>query len=110
MATLQINEQSPASRFFRRIVPRIFAVCLAIFIADFCWFQVRRHLPRLGQASGSIHRMRLLAIADKGNKVEYQIDAVRPEEDVPCSHSLFPQGGANPCWYVVRHANDPIPM
>jgi hypothetical protein len=33
---------------------------------------------------------------------------VRPEEDVPCSRSLFPQAGKRPCWYVARHANDPI--
>ena len=108
MATFIVNEQSPASRFFRRIVPRVLAACLALLFADFFWFQIRKHFPRLGQATGSIHRTRLLAIADKGNKVEYQIDAVKPEEDVACSRSVFPQGGNNPCWYVARHANDPI--
>jgi len=110
MATFTVDEQSPASRFFRRIIPRVFVLCLALFFLDFFWFQIRKHFPRLGQATDSIHRTRLLAIAGKGNKVEYQIDAVKPEEDVPCSHSLFPQGGANPCWYVARHANDPIAM
>jgi hypothetical protein len=105
---LTVNEQSSASRFFRRIIPRILTACLAIVFADFLWFQIRAHLPKLGQANGSVHRVRLLAITGKGNKVEYQIDSVKPEEDVPCAHSLFPQGGNNPCWYVARHANDPI--
>jgi hypothetical protein len=105
-----VNEQSSASLFFRRIIPRILAVCLAIYFADVLWFQIRVHVPKLGRAAGSIHRVRLLAIADKGNKVEYQIDAIKPEEDVPCANSLFPQGGNNPCWYVKRHSNDPIPM
>jgi hypothetical protein len=107
---LTVNDQSSASRFFRRIIPRILAVCLALFFADFLWFQIRAHFSKLGQSAGSIHRVRLLAIAAKGNKVEYQIDAIKPEEDVPCARSLFPQGGNNPCWYVARHANDPIAM
>jgi hypothetical protein len=34
---LTVNDQSSASRFFRRIIPRILAVCLALF---FCGFSV----------------------------------------------------------------------
>jgi len=82
----------------------------AVWVADAAWFYVRRSYPRAGNASGSVHRVRLLAIPDKGNKVEFQVDALQPEEDVPCASSIFPHGGQNPCWYVVRHAKDPIPM
>jgi hypothetical protein len=42
--------------------------------------------------------------------MDYEIDSQQPEEDVPCAHSLFSQAGMRPCWYVKRHANDPIPM
>jgi hypothetical protein len=42
--------------------------------------------------------------------VDYEIDSQKPEEDVPCVHSLFFHAGMSPCWYVTRHANDPIPM
>jgi hypothetical protein len=24
---------------------------------------------------------------------------------VPCSRSLFPQGGNDPCWYLLRYPN-----
>ena len=102
---------SPRSLFPpRRILLGVVAVVIALFVVDLIWYQCRVRMPSLGAAGGSIHRLRLLAIAGKGNKLEYQVDSVRPEEDVPCSHSLFPQGGNRPCWYVKKHANDPIPM
>lgn len=94
----------------RRILPGLLVLAAVVFLLDFGWYQCRVWIPSLGAATGSVHRMRLLAIAGKANKVEYQIDSVRPEEDVPCSHSLFPQGGNKPCWYLTKHANDPIPM
>ena len=94
----------------RRILTGLLVLILAAFAADLGWYQCRKWIPKLGAANGSVHRIRLLAIAGKANKVEYQVDAVRPEEDVPCSHSLFPQGGNRPCWYVMKHASEPIPM
>ena len=80
------------------------ALLLLLYIGDFLLFSLR------DAPTSSVHRVRLLAIPDKGNRVEYQIDVQQPEEDVPCSRSLFPQGGNRPCWYVRRHAKDPIPM
>ncbi len=83
---------------------------IAVYLLDAMWFYVRRTYPAAGQASGSVHRVRLLAIADKGGKTEFTVDAVQPEEDVPCARALFTHAGQRPCWYVVRHAKDPIPM
>jgi hypothetical protein len=57
-----------------------------------------------------MHRTRIIAIPGKNNKVEYEIDSLRPEEDVPCSRTLFPHSGQAPCWYLARHLNDPIQM
>jgi hypothetical protein len=93
-----------------RIASLCLALLLAAYLLDTLWFQMRAWSPRLGRASGSIHRIRLLAIQDKGNKTEYQLDAIQPEEDVPCANSLFPHSSENPCWYVARHAKDPIQM
>jgi hypothetical protein len=95
--------------------PRLFflsllILVLAVYFVDFTWYECRVLVPRLGGATGSVHRIRLLAIPSKVNKIEYQVDSLRPEEDMPCSHSLFPHGGNRPCWYVTKHANDPIPM
>lgn len=85
-------------------------LCVLTYLGDFSWYELRLHYPRLGVATGSVHRYRLLAIPNKGDKTTYELDMVHPEENLPCSHSLFPQGGARPCWYVTRHANDPIPI
>lgn len=86
----------------------VLGLFLILYFTDFSWYELRLHTTRFGLATGSVHRIRLLAIPGKGNKTTYQLDMVHPEEDVPCSHSLFPQGGNRPCWYVARHANDPI--
>jgi len=97
------------SRFsWKRLLVLVLALLLVLYLVDFCWYELRVHFPRMGQATGSIHRIRLLAIPNKANKTTFELDMVHPEEDVPCSHTLLPQGGARPCWYVARHANDPI--
>jgi len=96
------------------LLRRAFLAALALmalaYFLDFSWYHLRLNFPSLGSASGSIHRVRLLAIPGKANKVEYQIDSLRPEEDVPCTRTLFPHSSHAPCWYVARHANDPIQM
>jgi hypothetical protein len=94
----------------RGLLLAVAALLFLLYLVDFGWYQLRASVPKLGPTTGSVHRIRLLAISSKGNKIEYEIDAVHPEEDVPCSHSLFPQGGNSPCWYLARHAKDPIPM
>lgn len=100
----------PSDSRFRpsRLVFLVLAVLVLVYFLDFSWYQLRLHTSKLGPATGSVHRIRLLAIPNKGNKTTFELDQVHPEEDVPCSHSLFPEGGNRPCWYVARHANDPI--
>ena len=109
MATTPTSPR-PKRSSARRVLLGVVALFVLLYLADFAWYELRVFVPQLGQTTGSVHRIRLLAISSKGNKVEYEIDAVHPEEDVPCSHSIFPQGGNRPCWYMVRHAKDPIPM
>jgi len=104
------NEETRSIFAPRRTLLGVLALLVATYVIDLAWYECRVWIPKLGAATGSVHRIRLLAISAKGNKVEYQIDSLRPEEDVPCSHSLAPQGGNRPCWYVAKHANDPIPM
>jgi hypothetical protein len=52
----------------------------------------------------------ILAIPEKGNKVEYALDAQSPMETQSCVHSLFPHYGYTPCWYVMRRSKSPTPM
>lgn len=99
------------SRFsWTRLAGFSVALLVLVYLVDFSWYQLRLHVPKFGAAAGSVHRIRLLAIPNKGDKTTYELDQVHLEEDVPCSHSLFSQGGNRPCWYVTRHANDPIPI
>ncbi len=86
------------------------ALVALAYVLDFSWYHLRLNFPSLGSAGSSLHRTRILAIPGKNNKVEYTIDSVRPEEDVPCTHTLFPHAGQAPCWYLGRHINDPIQM
>jgi hypothetical protein len=109
--TANTTSPPPTFAFFSwRTLRLALTLFLAIYLIDALWFQLRTSFPRIGKASGSIHRTRLLAIADKGGKTEFQVDEIHPEEDVPCANALFPHASQNPCWYVVRHAKDPIPM
>jgi hypothetical protein len=94
----------------RRIFLPVLGLLAIVYLADYSWYQLRLHFPKLGLATGSVHRVRLLAVPIKNNRVDYEIDSAKPEEDVPCAHALFPRSGNRPCWYVTRHANDPIPM
>jgi len=108
--TVLANSASRSSRILRRIFFAALALLFFAYFCDFLFFQLRLHYPVTGPATGSVHRIRLLAIPGKANKMEYQIDALQPEEDLLCARSLFPHASLRPCWYVTRHANDPIPM
>jgi hypothetical protein len=44
---------------------------------------------------------KLLAVPPKDQKTEYIAD---PPHAQQCVHSLFPQLGLTPCWYLARHA------
>ena len=102
--------QSKSAFSWQRLVGAVIGLLVFVYAVDFAWYELRLHFPKVGAANGSVHRIRLLSIPNKGDKTTYELDMVHPEEDVPCSHSLLPEGGIRPCWYVARHANDPIPM
>jgi hypothetical protein len=111
MATAPTPASSRSGAFsVRRLLLAVLALCVLFYFVDFAWYELRVFVPKLGASTGSVHRIRLLAISSRGDKTDYEIDAAHPEEDVPCSHSILPEGGHRPCWYVARHANDPIPM
>jgi hypothetical protein len=94
----------------RRALLFLLLLFFLLYLVDSSVYRLRIWFPRLGPATSSIHRIRVLAIPAKGNKIEYRIDALHPEEDLPCTHSLFPHSGIKPCWYVTKHASDPISM
>ena len=108
--TTPTDRSSPGAGLIFRIMAALTLLFFVSYAVDLTWYHMRLAGPRLGAANSSVHRVRLLAIPDNGNKTEYQIDAVTPEENVPCTRTIFPHAQRNPCWYVSRHAKDPIAM
>jgi|SRR5208282_2704627 len=100
----------PLKQMVQRLALLAVALFALVFVGDLLWFQLRVSFPKLGVATGSVHRFRMLAIPNKGGRVDYEPDTLTPEDDVRCAHALFSHAGMNPCSYVSRHANDPIPM
>ncbi len=98
----------------RLVLKRIFviaAILLAVlYIYDYLSVLHRKSAQRQGDPFDVVVHPRLLAIPQKGNRVEFALDAQSPMVSDTCVHSLFPHFGYTPCWYVSRNALKPIPM
>jgi len=91
----------------------IYALLLLLAVAyGYDYASVRRRISenKPGDPFDVVTYPHLLAIPQKGNKVEYELDAQSPMESVSCVHSLFPHYGYTPCWYVQRRAKTPTQM
>lgn len=75
----------------------LLSLALATFAAD--WLVWHWHLAH-STGVGTISVTRMVVAPLKGNREEYYMDGT---EDVPCSRSLFPQGGNPACWWLERH-------
>lgn len=74
-----------------------FALCfVTTWVADWAIFQLR------GKPASTITVHRYMGVPLKGQKTEFDFLG---DFAVPCSISLFPQSGHDPCWYLSRHAN-----
>jgi hypothetical protein len=91
------------------LIPAITLVAI-IYFGDYLAVRLRASYPRLGTAFGSVHMDRVYAIPLKNGSVEYELDARQPEVTVTCVRALFPHLGYQPCWYVRRNSQKPIPM
>ena len=91
----------------------IYATVMLLAVAyGYDYASVRRRMSenKPGDPFDVVTYPHLLAIPQKGNKVEYELDAQSPMESDPCDHSLFPHYGYTPCWYVQRRAKTPTQM
>jgi hypothetical protein len=78
----------------------IAAVLLVLaYLGDY--ISIAYRIPNGREQFGSIEVEKLLAVPQKDRKTEYISD---PPEAEQCVHSLFPQLGLAPCWYLARHA------
>jgi hypothetical protein len=98
------------SQLAKRILLGIVAILLVLYIGDFISVRVRMLHPKPGDPFETITAFRIIAISEKGNKTEYDVDPVQPQQSGECAHSLFPQHGDPPCWYLKHKFAQPIPM
>jgi hypothetical protein len=68
---------------------------------------VRYRIRSNREPFGEVLVKRYFAIRHKDQRVEF---VPTDPESRPCVHSLFPQLGNNPCWYVSRHTVERIDM
>jgi hypothetical protein len=77
-------------------VLKIVAVSLALlYLGDYLSIRFRK-----GEPLTSVQIEVYYAVKLKGQKTEFM--RADPETET-CVHSLFPQIGYRPCWYVTRH-------
>jgi hypothetical protein len=84
------------TRWIRFIVIGFVATAVVSYAGDWLMFNLR------GSITSKVTVSHFLSAPLKNNKQE--LDYLGSEE-VPCSVSLFPQGGHTPCWYLRRHTN-----
>jgi hypothetical protein len=89
----------------RRLVAIVLLVAALAYLADY--FSLRYGIPGGRPQFGTVTVQRSYAVRLKNKKTEYMFDAPREE---PCVHSVFPQLGAAPCWYLERHRQQQVDM
>lgn len=76
------------------------ALLLVTYAGDY--FSVRFRIPGGRPQFGQVTRNVLYVIHVKGGKIQYEPG---PQENDTCVHSLFPQLGFTPCWYLSGHTD-----
>jgi hypothetical protein len=83
-------------RWLIRVAIGLIAAFVALYAGDWAVFKLR------GSPQSKVTVNRYLTVPLKGNKKEFDYLGTL---DVPCSVSIFPQGGQSPCWQLRRSAN-----
>jgi hypothetical protein len=96
------------SQIAARAVASLLALIVCVYVMDYLVLRVRILRATPSSPFESMTRTRILAIAQKGGKTDYQIDQVQPVETLTCVHALFPHDGDQPCWYLKPRLNQPI--
>lgn len=83
-------------KWARRIVLILVVGFVALYFGDWAVYRMR------GSPQGSVKVTQTLVVPLKNNKQEYDYLGT---SDVPCSISIFSQGGESPCWQLRRNQN-----
>lgn len=93
-----------------RAVAGLLLLTLLVYAVDYLVLRIRMRHATPTMPFEIMTRARLLAIPEKGGKIDYQLDEVQPTETLTCVHALFPHYGDQPCWYMKPRLNQPIPI
>jgi hypothetical protein len=90
----------------KRVILKTSGILVLLAVVSYAgdYGSLRFRIPEREQF-GTVSVTPLYAIHEKNGKTEY--DLAQPEI-VTCVHSLFPQFGYQPCWYVSRHTQKRI--
>lgn len=86
-----------AAKMLARAVLGLLIVAVVLYVLDFAVWRSRV------AAGGGMDQVQvdLFTVAElKGGKEDYYPQGTAT---VPCSKTIYPQGGNNPCWWQVRH-------
>jgi hypothetical protein len=88
-------------RWVGRVAVVLVAGFVAVYAGDWAVFKMR------GSPLANVTVDRYLTVPLKGNKQEFDyLGSI----DVPCSVSLFPQAGKNPCWQLRRNTKQNVTL
>jgi hypothetical protein len=83
-------------RWLIRIVVVLMVGFVVAWVGDWVIFKLR------GSPMSKVTVNQFQTVPLKGTKIEYDYLGT---SDVPCSQSLFPQGGQSACWQLRRNPN-----
>lgn len=98
------------STVVKRILIGAVVALAATYAVDYAYVWLRARHASATDPFEMLTAPRVYAIAEKGQKIEYQIDSENPEQKVTCVHALFAHDGYAACWQVKRTLRNPIPM
>lgn len=81
----------------------IAAAVLIVYAADYAVLRYR--ILRKVSPYDTVTVRYYYQVQEKGNRTEYAFASAQPQN---CVNSLFPHQGLAPCWYLRRHAEQPI--
>lgn len=94
--TTRDHGRSAIKRWAQILALALPCLAIALYAGDWLVFNLR------GSRTETVTVSHFLSAPLKNNKQE--LDYLG-SEDVPCSISLLPQGGHEPCWYLRGHKN-----
>ena len=83
------------------------AALVIVYLADYAWVRIRMRRPTANDPFQVMTIQGVMEIPHKDGRDEIVLEDPRTQT---CVHSLFPQQGYSPCWYVARENGKAVQM